>query len=75
MSTIEARDISGEIAGLREALARAEDRAVAFQTALGRIKDLCAGDRVPNWKDDFATTNSRGRILDIIDLTIHHHAR
>lgn len=35
--------------------------------ALEQIKTLVAGDRVPNWKDDWQTTHTRGLILDIID--------
>lgn len=36
------------------------------QTLLA-IKALCAGDKAPNWKDDWATTATRGRIMDLVD--------
>lgn len=38
--------------------------------ALEQIKKLVAGDRVPNWEDDWQTTHTRGLILDIIDGAI-----
>ena len=42
----------------------------ALRNALLAIKALCAGDKIPNWKDDWATTGTRGRIMDIIDTTV-----
>ena len=37
------------------------------EQALKRIKDRCAGERLPHWKDDWATTHSRGFIMDVVD--------
>lgn len=41
-----------------------------YKEALLAIKVLCAGDKIPNWKDDWATTTTRGRIMDIVDATV-----
>ena len=38
-----------------------------LRTALLDIKAKCAGDKIPNWKDDWATTATRGFIMDIVD--------
>lgn len=38
-----------------------------LRTALLAIKAECTGDKIPNWKDDWATTATRGFIMDIID--------
>lgn len=39
----------------------------ALRDTLLAIKALCAGDKVPNWKDDWTTTATRGRIMDLVD--------
>ena len=41
-----------------------------LREAMLAIKALCAGDKIPNWKDDWTTTATRGRIMDIIDTTV-----
>ena len=38
-----------------------------LRDALLAIKRRVVGDRVPNWKDDVATMQSRGIIADIVD--------
>ena len=39
----------------------------SLREALLAIKSLCAGDKIPNWTDDWQTTNTRGKILDLVD--------
>jgi len=39
----------------------------SLRETLLSIKALCAGDKVPNWKDDWATTATRGLIMDLVD--------
>jgi hypothetical protein len=41
------------------------------EQALRRIKERCAGERLPHWKDDWATTHSRGFIMDVVDGYFH----
>ena len=38
--------------------------------ALMRIKTAVCGDRIPNWKDDWATTVTRGFIADLCDAAL-----
>lgn len=42
----------------------------SLRETLLAIKALCAGDRTPNWKDDWATTQTRGRIMDLVDNVV-----
>lgn len=42
----------------------------SIKEALGQIKAICAGDKAPNWTDDWQTTHSRGRVLDIADAAL-----
>lgn len=44
--------------------------APSVREALGQIKTICAGDKIPNWSDDWQTTASRGRILDLCDAAL-----
>jgi hypothetical protein len=47
-----------------------ENRIERLCHALRAIKTLCAGDKIPNWKNDWATTTTRGRIMDLIDVVV-----
>lgn len=38
--------------------------------ALEQIKSLVVGDKIPNWRDDFTTTSTRGRIADLCDTVL-----
>lgn len=44
------------------------------EQALKRIKDYCAGDAMPRWNNDLATTGSRGLIMDVVDQYFHRKA-
>lgn len=44
-------------------------RIAALEVALRQIKTICAGDRLPYWKEDMNTvTVTRGKIMDICEL-------
>ena len=40
------------------------------ELVLLRIKTAVCGDRAPNWKDDWHTTNTRGFIADLCDMAL-----
>ena len=52
---------------LRAELEAAQTQLQAARAALLSIKSLVCGDKIPNWKDQWATTQTRGRIADIVD--------
>lgn len=40
-----------------------------LEGALRQIKAICAGDRLPHWKEDmFTVTVTRGRIMDLCEI-------
>lgn len=42
-----------------------------LEAVLRHIKDITAGPRLPNWTEDrWTVTQTRGRIVDIIDLAL-----
>lgn len=38
-----------------------------YEARLAAIKNLVCGERIPNWKDDWATGQTRGRIADMCE--------
>ena len=41
-----------------------------LRESLLAIKTLVVGDKTPHWKNDWATTHTRGRIADIVDAVV-----
>jgi len=41
-----------------------------LRDSLLAIKRLVVGDKIPHWKDDWATTMTRGQIADIVDAVV-----
>jgi hypothetical protein len=42
----------------------------SLRDTLLTIKAFVVGDRIPHWKDDFATTRTRGFIADLVDAVV-----
>jgi hypothetical protein len=43
----------------------------SLRETLLAIKDICAGDRAPNWVEDgYRVTVTRGQIMDLVDAAV-----
>jgi hypothetical protein len=45
-------------------------RIAELEIALRQVKAIVVGEKNPNWRDQYATTWSRGRIADICDIAL-----
>lgn len=48
--------------------AKAEIR--RLRVVLMKVKELVVGDKIPNWQDNYRTTNTRSQIADLCDLAL-----
>jgi len=56
--------------GVQESRNKRDAQIAKLETALRQVKAIVVGEKNPNWRDQDATTWSRGQVADICDVAL-----